>query len=541
MVGCPTCGAGLRFDIAEQRMVCDHCNSRFLAQELPDDSNADDAQASSFNCFVYICPSCGAELVTTDRNDAVGFCQYCGGASMIYDKMRREWKPDHIIPFQITKEQCKEAYRKEAKRFFVSGKYSKPDVVEGFRGVYMPYWSYRASMRGQFSVGAKGPRERVSSDTYVIPHYAVKGTTDCMMDGYSHDASLSFDDELSRSIAPYEYKNQTEFAPGYLSGFYAESGNVNPHEYDSVIEAEMKEDAVDTVMKTPIVLNYMQRNNLTPEPAESKAPVQIHSVSRSLNPVWFMSCRSGKEITYAAVNGQTGKVAADLPLSPLRILLTALGIGAAVFAVLLLLMNVIPSIKANATLGVCLLLMGAGMYFMQNSFNRTVDKPQPGGGKKGRFPGPGGYMLFLIVGVISLIAMATDGSYEQDVASIARVALMICSAFMVIGHITQSLDSREVKKLQINQESQLRVRIVQEAKGFLSGVLWLKIPMYLTLAAGALVVYLDLANSMITYGMCILCAAELFGLALLHIRFQTQVAKRPLPQFNKKGAQYDEN
>lgn len=541
MVGCPTCGAGLRFDIAEQRMVCDHCNSRYLPEQLPDDSNTDDAQQSSFNCFVYTCPSCGAELVTTDRNDAVGFCQYCGGASMIFDKMRREWKPDHIIPFQITKEQCKEAYRKEAKRFFVSGKYSKPELIEGFRGIYMPYWSYRASMRGQFSIGAKGPRERVSHDTYNIPHYAVKGQTDCMIDGYSHDASLSFDDELSQSIAPYEYQKQTGFAPGYLSGFYAESGNVNPHEYDEMIEAEMKEDAVESVVKAPSMNDYLRSNSLSLERDESKAPVQIHSVSRSLNPVWFMSCRNGKDITYAAVNGQTGKVAADLPLSPLRILLTALGIAAAVFAVLMLLMSVIPSVKANSTLGVCLLLMGGGMYFMQNSFNRTVDKPQPGIKKKGKFPGPAGYMLLLAVGVISLIAMASDGSYDQDIADFARIVLIASSAAMLLGHFLQAADSSAVKKLKINGESLLRVRIVTEAKGFFSSVLWLKILMYITLAAGALVVFLDLANSLITYGMCILCAVELFGLALFHIRFQTQVAKRPLPQFNKKGALYDEN
>ena len=214
---------------------------------------------------------------------------------------------------------------------------------------------------------------------------------------------------------------------------------------------------------------------------------------------------------------------------------------AAVFAVLMLLMSVIPSVKANSTLGVCLLLMGGGMYFMQNSFNRTVDKPQPGAKKKGRFPGPVGYMLLLAVGVISLIAMASDGSYDQDIADFARIVLIASSAAMLLGHFLQAADSSAVKKLKINGESLLRVRIVTEAKGFLSSVLWLKILMYITLAAGAVIVYLDLANSLITYGMCILCAVELFGLALFHIRFQTQVAKRPLPQFNKKGALYDEN
>ena len=70
---------------------------------------------------------------------------------------------------------------------------------------------------------------------------------------------------------------------------------------------------------------------------------------------------------------------------------------------------------------------------------------------------------------------------------------------------------------------------------------WLKILMYVSLALGAILVYADVANNLISYGACFIAAAELFVLALLHISFQSRIAKRPLPQFNKKGAGYDEN
>ena len=65
--------------------------------------------------------------------------------------------------------------------------------------------------------------------------------------------------------------------------------------------------------------------------------------------------------------------------------------------------------------------------------------------------------------------------------------------------------------------------------------------MYFSLVLGVLLVYLDAGNNLISYAACFLAAAELFTLAVYHIRFQTQLAKRPLPQFNKKGAHYDEN
>ena len=112
---------------------------------------------------------------------------------------------------------------------------------------------------------------------------------------------------------------------------------------------------------------------------------------------------------------------------------------------------------------------------------------------------------------------------------------------MIISHAKQAMDSAALKRTKINHVSPLRMRIVQDAGRFLNNVRWLKILMYVSLALGAILVYADVANNLISYGACFIAAAELFVLALLHISFQSRIAKRPLPQFNKKGAGYDEN
>ena len=540
MVGCPTCGAALRFDIASQKMACDHCGNFFETQQLSDNSSRDDARSSQFDSYVYICPSCGAELLTTDKNDAVGFCQYCGGASMIFEKMRQEWKPDYIIPFKITKEDCKKAYCKEVRRHpFVSGRYKKPDLIESFRGIYMPYWSYRSVMRGEFRVKAKSQRERVSANTYEIVHYDIVGNSNLALEGYSRDASLSFDDDISDALAPYEYRQQTPFAPGYLSGFYAESGDVNAHEYDSIISLEAKEDAVNALIQNDAVKKCCEQLKSTSDADTTRASVNIESAKRTLNPVWFMSYRKGKDITYATVNGQTGKVAADLPLSPLRIILFALGLSAVIFGIIALLMNLIPSIpsiKANGTLGICLILMNAGMYYLQNSFNGTVAGK---GGAKTRVAA-GGYTVALFICLITFIGVVTDGSYEKHRAYLCFLPMTATAVIMLIAHLRMANSTRQIKKMTADNTSILRTRVITEAKSFLNKVIWLKLIMYLSIVIGALIVYIDLAYNAVSYGFCFLAAAELFGLALFHIHFQTNVAKRPLPQFNKKGALYDE-
>ena len=231
-----------------------------------------------------------------------------------------------------------------------------------------------------------------------------------------------------------------------------------------------------------------------------------------------------------------------MPLSPLRILLFALGLSVVIFGILVALMNIIPSIKANSTLGFCLILLNAGMYYLQNSFNRTIDRERESIRRRGNgFFGTGGYTFMLIVCLISFIAIVTDGSYKQEIATLAFVPLAATCVGMFICHLRVITDSHRVKKMKIDNESPLRVHMVQEAKSFLRNTIWLKIVNYLSLVLGVLLVYKDAGNNLISYGACFLAAAELFGLAIYHIRFQTEIAKRPLPQFNKKGARYDEN
>ncbi len=542
MIPCPTCAAGLRFDIASQKMVCDYCKNSFDPASLSDNSATDDAKTEKyFDGYIYICPSCGAEIITTDKNDAVGFCQYCGGASMIFDKIRKEWRPDVIAPFKVTKEQCKELYLKEIRKNpFIGGKYRNPQTIDGFRGIYMPYWSYHAELSGPFRVRAVSGREHVGGNIYHIYHFDIDGVSDYRINGYSHDASVSFDDDLSEGIAPFDSSGQVRFIPAYLSGFYAETGDTDPQHYNDDITGEIVEDAQKLYKNDPAVTKVLSDRRLNLSESESALPARIKSVSRAMNPVWFMSCRGKKDITYAAVNGQTGKVAADLPLSPVRILIAALGISAVIFGLIFGAMSFLPSIKANMTLALCTLLAVTGMYFMQRSFNYTVDKNMSVLGKSKTGVLCGGLHKFAtVITFLSIFAIAVDGSYKGDIRFLGQIGALVGSIIIVIACAAQFSDSRKIQKMKINQMSQLRVRITEEARWFSKSVLWLKIVMIASIAVSLALVLLDPANNAVSYGACFLLAAELFGLAIYHISFQTRVAKRPLPQFKKEGAYYD--
>ena len=53
--------------------------------------------------------------------------------------------------------------------------------------------------------------------------------------------------------------------------------------------------------------------------------------------------------------------------------------------------------------------------------------------------------------------------------------------------------------------------------------------------------FFDLPSKTLYYALSGCVMAEMIGMCIPHIRFQTEIAKRRPPQFNKKGARYDEN
>ena len=543
MIYCPTCGAGLKFDIASQKMVCDQCRNSYEPETLIDRSSNDAKTEAFYDSYAYICPSCGAEIDTTDKNDAVGFCPYCGGASMIYDKLRRDWKPEGIVPFRITKEQCKELYCNEVrKHIFVSKKYCDPELIEGFRGIYMPYISFKGVIEGDISLRAQSEEKDIGNYDYQTLFYDLRGKGKfTAVDINSQDASAAFDDHISERLLPYDERYQRAFHPAYLSGFYAESGNIDINEYGPVVWNEMQPYVCREIGNTPPMQEAATHLGVTVKESseDNYVPMRIETSNRKLFPVWFMSYRRGEKITYAAVNGQTGKVAADLPLSPLKILAAALIISGVIFGLFMIAMNFLPTIPASATLGVCTLLGFGGMYLLQHSYIRTIGFALHQKELTKKFPV--GYIIWTLIAAVGIILLTTDGTYEQDRAAIgffmSAVAFFV---LLVIYFISQSSLTKKIKKIQLSGVSMHSNGILVEAKKFGTFNTLMRTIMFITLLLFIPAIVVDVWNSAVFYMLAAVSAVELFILALMHIVFQSGIAKHKLPQFNKKGAAYDE-
>lgn len=371
MIACPSCAQRLQFDIATQRMHCTYCNNSYDPYSF-DSETGEAKQEKSFDTYVWTCPSCGGQLDTLDETDAMGFCPYCGGASLLFERMRKQWWPKSVIPFSVTKEQCKQAYLAAAKKnIFVSKRYKDPKLLESFRGIYMPYWTYRLLHKGFYYIPAETPHNP-NDENVEIQRYEIEGAINLELDGYAHDASSAFEDRISQNLEPFHAEERKPFTPGFLSGFYTIVGDIPQKKLDEwVVENARQEILRKLIAPDTQVGRVLFEKNVQPQLGLAYIPAEIAEAEQCLYPVWFMSYRQGKQLTYAAVNGQTGRVFADFPASMPRVLSMGLVFAALFFALLL---RAGAAVRASAAAEMSAVLFSCGLFFLEHSFRSTVDQ-----------------------------------------------------------------------------------------------------------------------------------------------------------------------
>lgn len=359
MYQCQSCGGGLKFDIPTQKLKCTYCET--LVDPYSLNENAENVAAdevSYYDVTVFECPHCGGEILSTD-NSAAEFCSFCGASAILNSRIRRERKPNYIIPFRITKDECKEAYRKFiGKSFFAPSQLKNPEFIDSFRGIYMPYWTYYICQEGPTYL--KGEDSHRSGDYIITDHYKLHFTIDSYYKGISYDASSTFYDNISQAIAPFDVKDMRAFHPAVISGFYADTSDIHSAVYEDDAIAYCNEASYKVVKRVREFsgITIDKPNNVYQGNQVFKT--ECRQVDSTMFPVWFMSYRKGNRIAYATVNGQTGKVAADFPISIFKYILCSLAISIPIF----LLFTLLFTFKATTTLTItCFLALISSIIY----------------------------------------------------------------------------------------------------------------------------------------------------------------------------------
>lgn len=328
------------FDSNTQLVRCPYCESEYDPDEIQaetdatlenaapsDGESAEDYITDGDGLRMYVCESCGGEIVT-DETTAATSCPFCGNAVVLNGNLSGILKPDIVVPFKLDKQKAKDALMAFcSKKPLLPKGFMTENKIDEIKGVYVPFWLYSAD--ADVSLSFKGTKTRAWSDfryNYVETSYyrivrdGSLGFADVPVDG-----STKVTDTMMESIEPFDWSEAVDFNTAYLSGFFADKYNVSADECAERAEKRMKTSAEDAVKAT--VHGYA---TLTTE--KSDAGYKNRSVRYGLLPVWLLTTEwKGTKYTFA-MNGQTGKFSGKLPVAKgkpfLFFLLIALGVTA---------------------------------------------------------------------------------------------------------------------------------------------------------------------------------------------------------------------
>ncbi|NLJ88234.1 MAG: zinc ribbon domain-containing protein [Epulopiscium sp.] len=334
---CPNCGAGVGFDPILQHWKCSFCNSEFNKNQLKTASDIkDNLDEPVEDLNLYHCSSCGAELIADDTTSAT-FCLYCRNHSVIKSRFSGRFKPEKLITFRITKEQAKDIYKKWIKKkIFAPSIFKNKEEIDKITGVYAPYWLFDCITNGYIEGQATRVRTWTSGNYKYTntKYYRVVRGGNSKYSKVPVDGSNKLDDNIMNLIEPYNYNAITDFSMEYMSGFFAEKYDVEAHEAEMSMRKKVEKFIEDRLRST--VVGY-STFNIT----QKSINISDCAHKYAMMPVYLINNKYKEKNHIFIINGQTGKIAGETPISLLRqigfgiglalIIWLSIGFGGALF------------------------------------------------------------------------------------------------------------------------------------------------------------------------------------------------------------------
>ena len=342
---CPSCTGPLHFSGASGRLECEYCDASYdvaeiealyaekeknaaaakqtakegsAGQSVPSvDGSAwdtsdfcEDWGAEGDGMRVYGCPSCGAQLIC-EESTAAASCPYCGNPTVVPGQFSGALRPDFIVPFKLSKEEAVKALKSHYKgKFFLPKSFISENHVQEIRGIYVPFWMFDGEAEGDAHYEAARSRTYRSGDYEITEtkHYDVYRAGAVTFEKVPVDASSKMPDGHMDSIEPYDYKELKPFSTAYLPGFLADKFDV------TVEQSRQRADQRCEGTLASALRGTVKRYDLCVL-RESSVHLRRGKVHYALMPVWMLNTKwHGKDFLFA-MNGQTGKLVGDLPVS----------------------------------------------------------------------------------------------------------------------------------------------------------------------------------------------------------------------------------
>jgi predicted RNA-binding Zn-ribbon protein involved in translation (DUF1610 family) len=348
---CRQCGANLVFEPGTTCLKCPYCGTEneiaplaAVIEELDFHEHASNPgnAAQTQETLTVRCTACGAETDFT-HDVAASKCPFCGAAIVASALSKKQIKPKSLLPFFITRQQADELFRRwVASLWFAPNDLVKVAQRTGIDGAYIPAWTYDSQTFSNYT-GERGD-DYWTTETYTAMENGrsvtrtrqvrrtrwtrVSGQVSNRFDDVLVLASRSLPPKHADSLAPWDLQKLVPYRDEYLSGFAAET-----YQVDLVQGFELAKGIMDGTIRATIARDIGGDHQ------------RIHSVDTRyravtfkhiLLPVWISAYRYHERVFRFLVNARTGEVQGERPYSTFKIAMLVIAIVIAIATAVIL-------------------------------------------------------------------------------------------------------------------------------------------------------------------------------------------------------------
>ena len=342
-IKCPNCGSNLTLNADTQKLECPNCGSTFdpaalavkvdeLEAKQPVQVQQDQAQAAA-NAQAqqaqqaqqvqqaqqaqnipeqteFVCNACGAKLIT-DAHTAATFCAFCGSPALVGKRLTEQFQPQYMIPFKYSRKSAEEAFIKWAGKgkWTPFGFVSKKNVQK-MTGLYVPFWLF--NINATIDAHGTGDKIHYSGNDEIIETFAFDRFAKLNWSFVPLDGETRIDDALMEAIEPFDFNALIPYDYRYLPGFYADRYDQSPQDLAGRA-TKRGMDGIDQALKSSLKGTF-DRFSIK----QNQSRIDTMEANYALLPVWFLSYKYRNKYYYFAMNGQTGEVAGQIPVSPVK-------------------------------------------------------------------------------------------------------------------------------------------------------------------------------------------------------------------------------
>jgi len=296
------------------------------------------------------CKNCGAEI-GVDPEHRSYVCPFCDSTYVVEFSPEESGRqdPEFVIGFAVTPEQALERFRAWIGRnsWFRPGDLRTARVEDKLRGVYVPFWSF--SMLAQSEWAARIGEYWYRTETYTTTRngktvtrtrtvretewWPLSGRHHHYYSGYLVSGSRGLPQREADQIKPFHLAALKRYQPYFLAGWMCE-------EYSLAREEALR------ICQTEFYRREQQRV-ATHLPGDTHRGLQVATRFSRINsdlillPIYMLSYRYGQRQFRFLLNGQTGKIYGEKPVSWKRI-------GVVLAAVLLVVLIVVLVVVIGA-------------------------------------------------------------------------------------------------------------------------------------------------------------------------------------------------